>query len=162
MGAEMPPVRYSASVTQPIEVTQDDRTMAVLAHALQMIGGFIAPLVIFLVKRERPFVAFHALQALLLQICYLAISIVLMIAWFFMIFGFILTDAAHKNAAPPVGLFVLFPVVWLGFMACYLGVLVSAILYAIKAGRGEWAEYPVIGKWARRILGLSADPNAMV
>jgi uncharacterized membrane protein len=31
---------------------------------------------------------------------------------------------------------------------------VIAIVYAIKAGRGEWANYPVIGKIARRILKM--------
>jgi hypothetical protein len=30
--------------------------------------------------------------------------------------------------------------------ALWVGTLVIAILYAIKAGRGDWADYPVIGK----------------
>jgi uncharacterized membrane protein len=33
-------------------------------------------------------------------------------------------------------------------------VIVFAILYAIRAGRGEWAEYPIIGRWARQILHI--------
>jgi len=28
-----------------------------------------------------------------------------------------------------------------------------AIMYCLKAMRGQWAEYPAIGKWARRIAG---------
>ena len=48
--------------------TQDERTMALLAQVLQIVGWWIAPLVIFLIKRESKFVSFHALQALLLQI----------------------------------------------------------------------------------------------
>ncbi len=42
--------------------TQDERTMGTLAHVLQLVGGWIAPLVIFLVKRNSRFVSFHALQ----------------------------------------------------------------------------------------------------
>ena len=41
--------------------------MAVLAHVLQLIGGWIAPLVIFLVKRQSRFISFHALQVLLFE-----------------------------------------------------------------------------------------------
>jgi uncharacterized membrane protein len=52
-------------------VTQDERTMATLAHALQVVGWWIAPLIIFLIHRKSRFVSFHALQALLLQIVYM-------------------------------------------------------------------------------------------
>jgi len=41
--------------------------MAVLCHVLQLIGGWIEPLVIFFVKRQSRFVTFHALQVLLFQ-----------------------------------------------------------------------------------------------
>jgi uncharacterized membrane protein len=40
--------------------SQDERTMAVLAHALQVVGWWIAPLIIFVLKRQSRFVAFHA------------------------------------------------------------------------------------------------------
>ena len=52
-------------------ITQDERTMATLANALQVVGWWIAPLIIFLIHRKSRFVSFHALQALLLQIAYL-------------------------------------------------------------------------------------------
>jgi hypothetical protein len=32
--------------------------------------------------------------------------------------------------------------------------VVIAIVYGVKAGRGEWAEYPFLGRLARRILKL--------
>ena len=51
-----------------LDTTPDERTMATLAHALQLIGAWIAPLIIFLIRRQSRFVSFHALQALLLQI----------------------------------------------------------------------------------------------
>ena len=42
----------------PVETTSDERTMAVLANALQMVGAWIGPLIILLVKRESRFVSF--------------------------------------------------------------------------------------------------------
>jgi uncharacterized membrane protein len=39
-------------------------------------------------------------------------------------------------------------------MGFWIGMLVIAIVYGIKAGRGEWAEYPVIGRIAKRILKI--------
>ena len=52
--------------------------MATLAHIVQVVGWWIAPLVIFLLKRESRFVSFHALQALLLQIAYMFLMFLFM------------------------------------------------------------------------------------
>jgi uncharacterized protein len=134
--------------------TQDERTMAVLAHALQMVGGFIAPLVIFLVKRKSKFVSFHALQALLLQICYLVVVVGIMMVWFAVMFGTILSHAGQPSNQPPVAIFIFFPLFWLAVMAMWAVMLTLVIVYSIKAGRGEWAAYPIIGGWARRILKI--------
>jgi uncharacterized membrane protein len=137
-----------------IEPAQDERTMAVLAHVLQVVGWWIAPLIILLVKRESRFVSFHALQAFLLQIVYMIVMGVFMVVWFG---TFFLTMAHHggaSNAAPPPAFFVLFPLVWLGFMGMWVVMLTVAIVYGIKAGRGEWAEYPLLGSLSRRILKI--------
>ncbi len=53
-----------------IAPTQDERTIALLAHMLQILLWWIAPLAIFLIKRNSKFISFHALQALLLQAVY--------------------------------------------------------------------------------------------
>ena len=124
--------------------------MAILAHGLQIVAGFLAPLIIFFVKRDSKFVTFHALQALLLQAVNMAIALTLWMAWMLVIFTIILTGSP-KPGPPPKMLFVL-PVIMLGFVSEWLFVLFMAIVYGIKAGRGEWAGYPIIGDWARRIL----------
>jgi len=134
-------------------ITQDERTMATLAHALQVVGWWIAPLIIFLVQRKSPFVSFHALQALLLQIAYLVLMMGFMLVWFAAFFG-IMIHHGNDNA-PPTAIFILMPLIWLGFMGMWITVLVVAIFYAIKAGRGEWANYPFIGRIARRILKMN-------
>ena len=136
---------------EEVPITQDERTMATLAHALQVAGWWIAPLIILLAHRKSRFVSFHALQALLLQIAYLILMAGFMVLWFVMIFAMIAHQSADKNA-PPVALFVVMPIVWLGYMGTWIFVLVIAIVYSIKAGRAEWANYPLIGRIARRIL----------
>lgn len=142
----------AAAATQA-ETTQDERTMAVLAHALQLVGGWIAPLVIFFVRRQSRFVSFHALQVLFLHLVYIVVWGGLMTFWIVGILLAILQTHGSGNA-PPTAILVLFPLLWLGFMGMWAFTVVVAVVYAIKAGRGEWAEYPVLGAWARRVLKI--------
>ncbi len=128
--------------------------MATLAHALQLIGSWIAPLIIFLIRRRSRFVSFHALQALLLQVVHTIIVVVLMVLWFSTIFSVVFHQTSGKAPDFPPMFFILFPLVWLCFMGLWVGTLIIAILYAIKAGRGEWADYPVLGKLARKMLKM--------
>ncbi len=51
-------------------------------------------------------------------------------------------------------MFVLFPLFWLSAMGGWALVLVLAIVYGMKAGRGEWAGYPVLGNLARRLVKM--------
>ena len=131
---------------------QEERTMAILAHVLQLVGWWIAPLVIFLVKRESRFVSFHALQALLLQVVYMIIMGAFMLLWVASIV--LMAGTQHQGGQAPPAMFILFPLIWLGFMGMWVLMLVVAILYGIKAGRGEWAEYPLIGRLARKLLKI--------
>jgi len=149
-----------AAVSGVPEPTQDERSMAVLAHALQMVGGWIAPLIIFIMKRNSRFVSFHALQALLLQVAYFFVSMFLAMIWVVLIFSQVFAHTDKHPSDFPVAFFILLPIVWLWFMACWVGILVIVILYSIKAGRGEWAEYPLIGGLARKMLGIG--PNGSV
>jgi uncharacterized membrane protein len=137
-----------------LDTTPDERTMATLAHALQLIGSWIAPLIIFLIRRQSRFVSFHALQALLLQIVHTIIVVALMVLWFATILTTVIHQAGGKPPEFPTALFLLMPLAWLGLMGLWVGTLTIAILYAIKAGRGEWADYPVLGKLARKILKM--------
>lgn len=52
-----------------IPPTQDEKTLATLAHILGCFGSFIVPLIIYLVKKdESPYVREHAKEALNFQI----------------------------------------------------------------------------------------------
>jgi uncharacterized protein len=151
-----PPYATGPLVTYVYEPSQEERTFGTLAHALQMAGWWIAPLVIFLSKKQQSrFVAFHALQALLLQIVFLVFWVVFMVGWFAMMFS---TFANMRPGSPPPELppqFLLFmPVAWLLGMGIWVVLLLATILYSIKAGRGEWACYPLLGRLAARMLHI--------
>ncbi len=143
------------NVVTPAETTQDERTMGTLAHVLQLVGGWIAPLIIFLIKRNSRFISFHALQALLLQGLYFLCGMVFVGGVFVVaIAGFAVQQSTTQHGSLPPAFLVLFPVIWLGMMGWWVFMVVVAIVYGIKAGKGEWAEYPVLGRLARRILDI--------
>ena len=60
--------------------TSDERTMAILSHILCIVVGFLAPLIIYLVKKdESKFVAAHAKESLNFQITIVIVAIILLI-----------------------------------------------------------------------------------
>jgi uncharacterized Tic20 family protein len=147
----------------PTEPTPDEKTMAIFAHVLQLFGGWIGPLVIFLIKRQSRFVSFHALQALLLQVVLVIGMIVFVMISMLVIFATVVSSAVHQppgHTDPPVAVFLMIPFIWLVAMGSWIVNLVTAILYGIKASRGEWAEYPVLGRWARKILKIGPGGTA--
>ena len=146
-----------APVSPYYEPTQDERTFATLSHALQMVGWWIAPLVILLTKKESRFVKFHATQVLLLQAVHLCVSITAIVIFMAAMFGSI-ASAATKTGAPvkepPVAMFVFMPFMWLTMFGMWILILVLTIMFSIKAGKGEWAEYPVLGRLAKYMLNM--------
>jgi uncharacterized membrane protein len=143
-----------------METTSDERTMAMLAHALQVFGSWIAPLIIFLLRRESRFVAFHALQALLLQILHTIMMVLFMGGIFLTMIFYIIPNSGSHARDFPTPLFLVVPLFGMVFIALSMGTLVIAVIYAFKAGRGEWADYPVLGKLARKMLKMGPAPNA--
>jgi uncharacterized Tic20 family protein len=134
------------------EPTSDEKTFAALAHVLQLVGWFIAPLIILLIKDRSKFVRFHAFQALFLQIAYTLIFGGLTTAFIVIV---LLSGPATSAKNPPLGLFLGFPILWLAMMGGYVLVVVLAIVYATLAGRGEWAAYPLLGRLAARVSGVA-------
>jgi uncharacterized membrane protein len=138
----------------PHEISQDERTMAILAHVLQVVCSWMAPLTIFLLRRNSPFVKFHALQALLLQICFVLFWMAGVVIFMATMVATMPMSGGPSHSAPPLAMMVVFPVFWLLAMGSWVVVLVLAIVYGIKAGRGEWAGYPLIGRVARHLLKM--------
>jgi uncharacterized protein len=133
--------------------SKDERTIAMLAHILGIFSWFWGPLVIYLVKRDSRFVSFHALQALFLQFVSMVAGFFLMILWFIIIFGMGFAQAGNTSGSkqPPAAFFAGILIFWFVWMVGWVFWLILGIVFGIKANRGEWAEYPVIGRWARRL-----------
>ena len=142
----------SIGAPDPTATTSDERSMAVLSHALQVIGGWIPALIIFFIRRQSRFVSFQSLQVFFLELAYLVVTMVTMTFWIGVLMT--LVHARGNGGSLPAGLFVLFPVGWLAWMFVWVTKIVVAVIYSIKAGRGEWAEIPVVGGWARSILKI--------
>jgi uncharacterized Tic20 family protein len=114
----------------PENARDDSRTWALAAHLsalLSLVIGFpfVGPLVIYLVKKDDPFVRRHAAEALNFNLSVMLYGIVLGILTFVLIFFII-------------GL-ALIPVLILGALAW----LVFVCLAAAKAGQGEDYRYPL-------------------
>lgn len=100
-------------------VSTDDRNLAILVHLGTLFGGFLVPLIVWLVKKdESEFVAEHAKESLNFQI-----SLIL----YFM--------ASAILSLVLIGLFLL----------AALGVLnlVTVILATVAASKGEMYRYPL-------------------
>jgi uncharacterized membrane protein len=139
-----------------IDLTQDEKAFAGLAHALMTCTWWIGPLVIYLTKKESRFVSFHALQALFWQIIFTVLYFGGIAVWMVFVFSTIALHPLNRpaNQPFPVGVFILLPFFWLFIMGAFAVTLTLAIMYCLKAMRGEWAGYPIIGRWARRIVGF--------
>ncbi|TDF93843.1 DUF4870 domain-containing protein [Paenibacillus piri] len=100
-------------------MSSEDKTLALLSHILSLFVGFIAPLVIWLIKKDQSqYVAEQAKESLNFQI---SLLIYYFVAW-------ILTFLV-------IGL-ILLPALWV------FSVIV-VILAAVKANSGEMYRYPL-------------------
>ena len=145
-----PPIPLPGIAQLPVP-THEERTSALLVHVLSIFSGFIVPLIFFLVKKDSRFVAFHSLQVLIWHVAYMVIFILGMVAMFVILFGgFAMHPPGPHGDAPPPYFMGIFMLVWLFGMGGFVVNLILGILYAIKANNGEWALYPVFGKWALR------------
>lgn len=102
------------------DVTKDERTMAMLIHGLQFFVSILAPLIIWLMKKdESKFIDYHGKEALNFQI-----SI------------FIYSTVAALSMLVLIG-FLLLPAIIIAYY-------VLLIIAAIKANEGEYYKYPLI------------------
>ena len=93
----------------------------------------------------------------LLQALHALIGITSVVIWFAVIFGSIASTATKGTSGPfqpPIALMAFMPLLWLVMFGMYVVILVFTIMYSIKAGKGEWAGYPLLGRLARRFLNF--------
>ncbi|MEZ5141465.1 MAG: DUF4870 domain-containing protein [Acidimicrobiales bacterium] len=104
---------------QPAPSTQNPATMAMLAHLLGLLFGFVGPLIIYLTAgNQDPFVKDQSAEALNFQLTIL-IAMLVSFVLVFVLIGFVL-------------IFVVIVVNW-----------IFCIMAAMAANRGQWYRYPV-------------------
>ncbi len=119
--------------------TNDDRTMALLTHLSIFIAAGIAPLVIYLVKKDTsPFVRHHSAEALNLIITTFVATIGI-----FALGGVFLLAGAISEAFVAIG-FVLFFVAYFAIFAFMIFGAVLSVIAAIKANKGESYRMPFV------------------
>lgn len=166
MSLKVPP-RYKRAVRPaPIQVSDNEKLWAALAHASSLltigmlvttagVGSLITliiPLAIYLVYRGKSeFVAYHALQALVAQ-AVASIGVMVMLVAGTLIFGMLILISVVLMLVV-VG-FVLLPLVLiLGLVALGavlllpLIILVLSMVAAVEAWDGRYYKYPWIGDW---------------
>jgi uncharacterized membrane protein len=126
-------------------VTEEDRQqtmmMWIIAIVLSLCGGigWLSPLIFYITSREKSkFVAFYSAQALLWGLAVFVIVII----------GFIFTALLAAIAGPLASLGM---VLLIGASIAYLVVLIIGIM---KSSAGEWWEMPIVGEYARGMVGL--------
>ena len=104
---------------QQVQITSDEKTMALLAHLLGIVLGFIGPLIIWLLKKdESKFVDYHGKEALNFQLTMLIGYII----------GYVLT-------------FVLIGICILGIV--WIVAIIFSVIAAVAANNGEYYRYPI-------------------
>jgi uncharacterized Tic20 family protein len=104
-----------------LEITKEEKTMAMLVHILAIPGGFLIPLIFYIIKKdESQFIEDQAKESLNFQITsFIALILFIMLA--FITCGYSI---------------ILFPI--LG-----IGILVLCIIAGVKANEGIKYRYPV-------------------
>lgn len=115
-----PPPHAQGGYPPNVGVTpQDEQMWAVLSHVGALLVGFLAPLIIWLIYRDRsPYVRHHSAEALNF--------------WITCLIGYVVSF---------VLIFVVIGI--LTFAAIGIAHLVFGILAAVAASRGEWYRYPL-------------------
>ncbi|MBI1901376.1 MAG: DUF4870 domain-containing protein [Planctomycetia bacterium] len=117
----------AATTPPPGTIDAESKQMAMLAHLLGALVGFIGPLIIWLIKKDKsPFVDYHGKEAL-------NFSLTLLI-------GYLITSVAYVGISMVTcgfGAFLPLPlVVWI-FQ------IVFGIIACLKANNGEYYRYPI-------------------
>jgi uncharacterized Tic20 family protein len=123
--------KYATAESQKMQ-PGDEKTWAVMAHVLSLIGsfffaGFIPALVIYLVTNSRgPYVRHHSAQELNFQLTIIIANLAIGALWLLSIF-----------------VWVLWAVLWIPTAAVWIVAIVIPIIGAVKAGNGEFYKLPL-------------------
>ena len=125
----------------PAHTSNDDNTFATLAHLGSVFGGFILPLVMYLISKNsnRPETRYHAREALNFQITFLILYFPAFLLYMF----FVIAQAGGAGGDPSSGFFIGFGLFMLFVLAASITALVLGVRGALRANKGERYRYPI-------------------
>ena len=123
-------VQAAATAPPGVPATSEARSWAMAAHLSALIGlvigfSFLGPLVVYLVRRDDPYVRAHAAEALnfnLSVLIYAVVGGIVLVILIILLVGLLLIPVA---------------------IAAFVAWIVLVILAGVKASRGESYRYPV-------------------
>jgi uncharacterized Tic20 family protein len=124
----------------PAAPPSTNRTLAIITHLGPILGGFLLPLLVYLLcdKNDR-FVRHHAAEALNFSITLLLVQL----GGSALALGGFVVLAGGLNSGGAVAGFGVFVLVWVAFAGIVVASWVFAVIAAVAASRGEWYRYPV-------------------
>lgn len=140
------------SAQQAASKESENRSLAAISYLTYLLGFWLlGPILIYAIKhKESPFVAFHAMQSIVLSVVSTVFIVLGVILGYVGIFA-----GAMADSAALAGLSML---VW---VICFLAPMaihfILSIVGAVKAHKGEVWSIPVIGAISRSFAG---DPEA--
>lgn len=134
--------------------TQDERSIGMLVHILAIFSGIFAPIIIYVIKRDSKFVSFHALQSLFWHLLYGIGVALLVVLFFFVVISQAIFSVTARHGPPSPMIFMAFPMLWLSLIVSWLINVLLGVAFAVKTNAGEWVSYPLVGRWARSLVGI--------
>jgi len=138
------PVETSGPGTQGPAVSDDDKVFAAISYVL----SWLIALIVYLVKKESPYVRFHALQALMFDIVMMVVGLVF-------IGALIVLLVVFGVATGGIGFlpgFLLFYII----AAVYgVALFVVRLYFAYRAYRGDKLMLPILGAQAEKMSAPS-------
>jgi uncharacterized protein len=139
----------------PPPLPAPNKAIAVLSHLGPFLGGFILPLVLYLVTDPRELYGRHhsseglnfALSVLVVEFGALAL--------FFVGFGVMGVAGSSGGAIVGLGWFFL---IWLGLLAMAVTAWVFAVIGAIQASKGVWWRYPICYRFVKGAAPKDTPP----
>jgi uncharacterized Tic20 family protein len=134
----------------PNEIRSDERLISLFAHLSLFLGGLLLPIIFWATNKDKSkFITFHSLQALWFHIAFIVLLIAFVfILVFVMIIGGIGLGAFAGGGSGEMSAFMLI-IIFAFYGLLFLGIFAGygySIYMGIKAYKGEFVMYPVIGK----------------
>ena len=113
-----------------------------LAALLSYVFGWLSGLIFFLMEKDSRLVRFHSMQSILLSVAAVVIIIVFWIVA-------VVSSLVVSYISGILGFIVWIVMVLVGSLLG-LGIVVAAIISAVKAYQGQFFKLPVIGNYAEK------------